>query len=52
MLKEFSDISILQDIWNYEIIGKNYLSENLKLADVTPAYKKKDPTLVENYRPA
>ena len=23
----------------------------MKLADTTPVYKKKDPTLVENYRP-
>ena len=25
--------------------------ESLKLADVTPLYKKSDPTLVSNYRP-
>ena len=24
--------------------------QNLKLTDITPVYKKKDPTLVENYR--
>ena len=53
VLKDSSDIfnSILQDIWNYEILVKQYSPKNLKLADMTPVYKKKDPTLVENYRP-
>ena len=53
VLKDSSDIcdSILQDIWNYEILGKQYFFKNIKLADITPVYKKKDPTLVENYRP-
>ena len=53
LLKDSSDIfnSILQDIWNYEILVKQYSPKNLKLADMTPVYKKKDPTLVENYRP-
>ena len=32
-------------------MGKQHFSHNLKLADVTPVYKKKDPTLAENYRP-
>ena len=41
----------LKDIWNYEMLGKQNFSKNLKLADITPVYKKKDPTLVENYRP-
>ena len=43
VLKDSTDIcnSILQDIWNNEILGK----QNLKLADITPV------TLVENYRP-
>ena len=52
VLKDSSDIcdSILQDIRNYEILGKQYFTKNLKLADVTPLYKKKDPTLFENYR--
>ena len=26
--------SILQDIWNYEILGKQYFPKNLKLADI------------------
>ena len=38
-------------IWNSEILGKQYFSQNLKLADITPVYKKKDPTLAKNYRP-
>ena len=52
-LKDFSDIfnSILQDIWNYEILGKQYFPKNLKLADITPVCKKKDPTLVSNFIP-
>ena len=36
------------------ILGEQYSFKNLKLADITPLYKKKDPkdpTLVENYRP-
>ena len=43
--------SVLQDMWNYEILRKQYFSKNLKLTDITPIYKKKDPTLVDNYRP-
>ena len=52
-LKDSSDIcnSILQDIWKYEILGKQYFPKNLKLTDIIPVYKKKDATLVENYRP-
>ena len=33
------------------IIGKLYFPNKLKLADITPVYKTKDYTLVENYRP-
>ena len=53
VLKDSSDICnlILQDIWNYEILGKKYFPKNLKLLDINPVYKKTDPTLVENYRP-
>ena len=42
---------MLKDIWNHEILEQHIFSKNLKLADVTPAYKKKDPTLAENYLP-
>ena len=33
------------------MLGKMYFPSKLKLADITPVYKKKDPTLIENYRP-
>ena len=53
MLESSSEISnvALQNIWNSEILGKLYFPNKLKLADINPVYKKKDPTLVENYRP-
>ena len=53
MLKSSSKICnvALQNIWNSEILGKLYFPNKLKLSDITPVYKKKDPTLVENYRP-
>ena len=53
MLKSLSEICnvALQNIWNSEILGKLNFPNKLKLADITPVYKKKDPTLVENYRP-
>ena len=51
--KDSSNIcnSILQDIWNCEILGKQYFPKNLKLAGITLVCKKKDPTLVQNHRP-
>ena len=53
MLKSSSEICsvALQNIWNSETLGKFYFPNKLKLADITPVYKKKHPTLVENYRP-
>ena len=53
MLKSSSEICnvALQNIWYSETLGKLYFPYKLKLADITPVYKKKDPTLVENYRP-
>ena len=53
ILKETSDIcgKHLQDIWNKEVIDNKTFSINLKLADLTPIYKKKDSTQMENYRP-
>ena len=53
MLKSSSEICsvALQNIWNSEILGKLYFPNKLKLADITPVYKKKDPTLVKNCRP-
>ena len=43
VLKESFNVynSTLKDIWNYEISGKQNFSKNLKLADITPVYKKK-----------
>ena len=43
---------ILTQIWNNKIINKKYFPINLKLADVTPVYKKIDTILAENYIPA
>ena len=53
MLKSSSEICnvALQNIWNSEILGNLHFRNKLKLADITPVYKKKDLTLVENYRP-
>ena len=53
MLKSSSEICsvVLQNIWNSEILGKLCFPDKLKLAEVAPVYKKKDPTLVENYTP-
>ena len=42
---------VLANIWNEEILLIKNFPENLKLADVTPIFKKKDKTFVENYRP-
>ena len=49
MLKSSSEICnvALQNIWNSEILGKLFFPNKLKLADITPVYKKKDPTLVD-----
>ena len=52
ILKRSSEVCyVLKNIWNYEILGELTFPSKLKLADITPVYKKKDPTLVENYRP-
>ena len=41
---------MLQQIWNDEILKKFQFPENLKLADITPVFKKEDKNLVKNYR--
>ena len=41
----------LNDIWNNEIITQKCFPNNLKLADVTPVFKKEDASLLKNYRP-
>ena len=52
-VKDVSDVCslVLANIWNEEILLNKNFPENLKLADVTPIFKKKDKTFVENYRP-
>ena len=42
---------IITNIWNEEVVSSSMFPQSLKLADVTPVYKKSDPTLVSNYRP-
>ena len=42
--------SALNDIWNKEIITQKSFHNNLKLADVTPVFKKEDALLSKNYR--
>ena len=51
LLKEVSDIcaSALNNIWNKEIITQKSFPNNLKLADVTPVFKKEDASLLKNY---
>ena len=53
LLKEVSDIcaQALNDIWNNEIVTQKCFPNNLKLADVTPVFKKEDASLLTNYRP-
>ena len=43
VLKESSDVcnAVLRDIWNFEILEKQNFPQNLKLAEITPVYKKK-----------
>ena len=52
-IKDVLDVCspVLANIWNEEILLNKNFPENLKLADVTPIFKKKDKTFVENYRP-
>ena len=52
LLKEVSDIcvSALNDIWNKDIITQKSFPNNLKLANVTPVFKKEDASLLKNYR--
>ena len=53
MLKSSFEICdvVLQNIWNPVILVNLYFPNKLELAEITPVYKKKDPTIVENYRP-
>ena len=49
-IKDVSDVCspALANIWNEEILLNKNFPENLKLADVTPIFKKKGKTFVEN----
>ena len=42
---------VLQNIGNPVILVNLYFPNKLELAEITPVYKKKDPTIVENYTP-
>ena len=52
-LKGASEIcnEYLLQIWNEEIIKNGTFPEKLKLADITPIFKKEDTTQAKNYRP-
>ena len=41
----------LLHIWNHQIIDQNIFQSLLKLADVTPVFKKCNPQSIKNYRP-
>ena len=49
-LKGVSDISarFLHTVWNDEVLKYLKFPSELKLADIVPAFKKEDSTLVEN----
>ena len=53
ILKETSSIcsETLLQIWNEQIINLKTFPKSLKLADITPIFKKGDSYLAENYRP-
>ena len=53
VLKTYPLIFVIKLFKNMEFrnFRETVLPSNLKLADITPAYKKKDPVLAENYRP-
>ena len=52
-LQGVSDISakFLHTVWNDEVLTDLKFPSELKLADVVPAFRKQDLTLVENYNP-
>ena len=51
-LKKASDIcnKELLKIWNEEIVGKKEFPNNLKLAEISPIFKKGDKTIAKSYR--
>ena len=44
-------VDLLMEIWNVEIVQHKKYPGNLKLADISPIYKKLEKSLVDNYRP-
>ena len=52
-LKEVSEVTspYLKNIWNTQIITGQTFPHNLKLADITHVFKKRDSNLTKNYRP-
>ena len=44
-------VPYLTSIWNEELVNKCNFPNNLKLADVTPVFKKNSATTASNYRP-
>ena len=52
-LKQVCDVVCepLMTIWNKEVIHNKKFPEKLKLADISPIFKKLENILVENYRP-
>ena len=42
---------VLSEIWNSEILAKQHLSRDIKLANIKLVFNKKHPALAENYRP-
>ena len=38
-------------VWNTEVVQNKIFPNNLKVADITPIFKKGDSTLEKNYRP-
>ena len=44
-------VPIITNIWNEKVVSSSMFPESRKLANVTPVYKKSNPTLVLNYRP-
>ena len=44
-------VPIIRNIWNEKVVSSSMFPESRKLANVTPVYKKSNPTLVLNYRP-
>ena len=42
---------MIHHTWNDEILKKCQFPKNLKLADITPVFKKENKNLAKNYRP-